>query len=102
MRRIKTYGLQEQRRLVKCRVYNDGNSYTFHFPGGYKVYRGTFEGFVKFLQKMKVSDVQTAPKSVRQTTYKKIATEITTGTDNEVWIWNTVLDKLPNMVQENV
>lgn len=90
------------RQLLKVKVlWDGGNGWTFNLPKGKMiVYHGSIDGITKFLQKIQAKDVASEPKSDRNKTYKDIALEIQTGQDREIWVWDYIISKVPNVVYE--
>jgi len=85
--------------LYKCRITCFGDSYTLNCSPlnskGQKnksvVFRGSEAGFKKFLQKVQAKDTQTAPASVRNTTYQSMINTAKDGSDPYVYIWSNLL-----------
>lgn len=100
MRRMRTEKIPgPYRKLLKVKVINDGGTgWVLSYRGGQKVFHGDVDEFAKFLQKIKASDNETAPRSTRNKTYKNIAQEIQTGTDRIIWVWNTNMKKIDGTV----
>ncbi len=87
-------------KLIKVTVLWDGrNTFTLNYEKGVRVFNGTKKAFAKFLQKVKASDNQTEPKSLRQIKYKDMVDEVVNGTDSTIWIWkHNLINKAPGMV----
>lgn len=81
------------RRLISLNVVWDGTDmFIMTFPGDTITFRGTPEGFAKFLKnKLKAADAMTAPNSKRGVTYKEIVDAILNGQCKTIWVWNYIL-----------
>lgn len=88
MRRI---SLNEDRRLVKVEVYNDGNTWTLQWERGHYVFRGNEDQFRRFLIKIQAADTREEPRSYRSMRWKDLAYELANGVDRHIWVWKHML-----------
>lgn len=87
------YRIKEYTNLIKARVFYDGKgAYTFNLDKGIKapnpyVFRGDHDQFVRFLMGIRAKDNKTWPRSVRGEKYADIASEIESGEDQIIYVW---------------
>lgn len=87
------YRIKEYTNLIKARVFYDGKgAYTLNLDKGIKapnpyVFRGDHDQFVRFLMAIKAKDNKTWPRSVRGERYADIASEIESGEDQIIYVW---------------
>lgn len=85
------------RYLVSVSVhYNGTDTFTLQWNKKVKVFRGTPEGFAKFLQNIKATDSVTTPRSSRGVTYMQIVNGIIDGSHSSVWAWSSNLEAMDN------
>lgn len=90
-------GKLDEGKLIKCRIAWDGDKgWTLSWEKGQKVFRGSAEGFTKFLMKLKVSDTESDPASRRQKKYVDIVNDIKSAGTGTVWVWQHMLKKYPS------
>jgi len=85
--------------LYKCRITIYKDSYTLNCTplnsNGYKnkslVFRGSEEGFKKFLMKVKAKDTETLPASSKNRTYQQMIDQAKSGEDPYIYIWSNML-----------
>lgn len=98
MRKLKDLQ-NEARKLVKVTILWDGNTgWTLTYRGGHKVFRGSAEGFAKFLQKLKAKDTESEPKSARNMKYMDMVKSAQKNNNSCVWIWSNDLSKLQGSI----
>lgn len=79
--------IEDDRKLIKVEIHNQGTTWTLQWSGGYKVFSGSEEDFRKYLISIKASDSETLPKSTRNKKYKDIVDDIKKGRTRHVWVW---------------
>lgn len=87
-------------KLVSMKVIWDGSDmFMMSFPDESISFRGTPEGFAKFLKsKLHASDAITKPSSKRGVTYMDMVNAIMDGTCRNIWVWNHIVMKLDGRV----
>lgn len=87
--------------LYKCRITIFNDSYTLNCSplnvidksSKSLVFRGSEEGFKKFLKRVKASDSKTYPPSKRHTTYQQMIDDAKSGKHTYVYIWSEKIPK---------
>lgn len=101
------YRIKEYTNLIKARVFYDGKgAYTFNLDKGIKapnpyVFRGDHNQFVRFLMAIKAKDNKTWPRSVRGERYADIASEIESGEDQTIYVWEHDFMRYINRTRES-
>lgn len=93
------------RSLVQILIHWDmKNSFTLNYPGGFKTFHGSPEGFAKFLRRIGAKESSSYPRSARFKTYMEIVKSIMDGKDPTVYCWSNILAGIPERVinEENI
>jgi hypothetical protein len=90
--------MTEYRSLINVRCFynrtGDVESWTLQGAGSVYVFAGSIESFTSFLRLLKASDTNSLPKSVRNLSYKDIASKIQSGVDTDIWVWSFIWAQL--------
>ncbi len=89
------------RKLVKVRVFNAGHKWSLMIPGKSFTFLGSQKKFQLFLKNIQAADCTTDPRSTRNKTYISMASDIVSGSHNEIWVWSNIIDKLPPFTRYN-
>ncbi len=93
--------INEARKLIKVKIRYIKDTWVLGYNGKEKTFYGDDNGFKKILMRIKASDTQTDPKSVRNVKYMDMVQGIKKGKDNCIWIYDNVWNKLPMFMKES-